>query len=165
MRILLGTDNKALATLMQRALSRFRYQWIFVDNGFDAFQKAISRKFDLVILEYGLPRMNAIEIMRRFGALENFRQPPVIVLTLNEDEREHVEKEHFHRTEVLSRPIAVRQFVQMSHRYLLFHQLQIKHFELQESIKRKKIDLLGNPERGLSYIIHPPLLYSLNITF
>ena len=111
MRVLLATHNPPLAVLIRRSLLRFHYDWVHVENGLDAFQKALGRKFDLLLLDYDLPRMQAIEILRRFRSLENFNPPPVVVLTLREEERAQIEAGHFPQTEVLSRPMAIRKFV------------------------------------------------------
>jgi uncharacterized cofD-like protein len=111
MRILLASANQPLADLIKRSLERFRYEWVEVNNGFDAFEKILSLKFDLLLIEYDLPRMMAIEILRRLGALENFKSPPAIVFTISEEERDQIEAEHFHQTEVVARPIAIREFV------------------------------------------------------
>ena len=111
MRILLATSNHPLAELIKCALSRFHYEWVEVDNGFDAFEKILSLKFDLFLLDFDLPRMMALELLRRLRALEGFKQPPAIVLTISEEERDQIEAEHFPQTEVIARPIAMREFV------------------------------------------------------
>lgn len=111
MRILVATKRPELDVLMRRALERFRYNWDPVSNGFDAFQKIITEKYDLVIFEFDLERMNGLEILRRLRSLENFRIPPIIILTRSEEERLQIEKGHFSRTEILSEPLAIRKFV------------------------------------------------------
>ena len=111
MRILLASPNEPLASLIRKSLDRFNYTFTEVDNGLDVFQKAISVKYDLIILEYDLPRMMALEVLRRFGSIEQFNQPPVLVITNSEEEREQIEDEHFLRTEVVARPIAIRELV------------------------------------------------------
>ncbi len=111
MRILLATDNPELEILIRRSLIRFNYQWEKAENGFDVFQKAITQKFDLLILDTDLTRMSSIEILRRFGALENFKAPPVLILALSEEERLQIEAEHFPRIEIVSRPMVIRKFV------------------------------------------------------
>ncbi len=113
MRILLATDNPPLEILIKRSLTRFRYDWEMASNGLDAFQKAITQKFDLLILDISLTRMGPVEILRRFGSLENFKSPPVIVLTLSEDDRLQIEAGHFPRTEIITRPMVIRRFVAM----------------------------------------------------
>jgi DNA-binding response OmpR family regulator len=76
MRLMLATDNLPLRALVKRSLARFPYDWEDISDGFDAFEKAITRKFDLIILDFDLPRMKASEILMRFRSLENFHQPP-----------------------------------------------------------------------------------------
>ncbi len=111
MKILFAASNPPLINLIKRSFTRFNYAWVEVDNGFDAFQKILSDKFDLILLEFELPRMNAAELLRRCGALENFKQPPVIVLTLSENQRQQIEVGRYPKTEVVARPIAIREFV------------------------------------------------------
>lgn len=111
MRILLASGSPVLPIFMQRALARFKYKWTVVDNGFDAFQKAITTKFDLILLDYDLPRMKAPEVLKRCSSIENFKRPPVVVLTMSDPERRSIEFEHFPRTTVISRPVDIRKFV------------------------------------------------------
>lgn len=113
MRILLASAHKPLQGLVKRSLFRFRYDWVEVENGFDAFQCVITQKFDLILVDFDLPRMNALEILKRFTSLENFYPPPCIVLTLTEEQRIEIESGHFPRTEVIARPMVVRKFVEM----------------------------------------------------
>ncbi len=118
MRILLATSNPPLSEMIKRALSRFHYEWVEVDNGFDAFEKVLSHKFDLLLLQYDLPRMMTIEILRRLGGLAKFKHPPVIVFTMTEEERHQIEVEHFRQTEVVVSPVAIREFVSKVQRIL-----------------------------------------------
>ncbi|MBI3307411.1 MAG: uridine diphosphate-N-acetylglucosamine-binding protein YvcK [Candidatus Omnitrophica bacterium] len=111
MRLLIASSNPSLASLIRRSFERFHYSWVQVDDGIDAFQKIVSSKFDLVFLDFSLPRMNAPEVLRRLHSLDNFKMPPVLVLTLSEPEREQIEHEHFSQTEVFASPIAIREFV------------------------------------------------------
>lgn len=111
MRILLATDNPPLAVLIRRSLRRYRFDWVQVDNGFDAFQKAVSRRFDLMILEFGLPRMKAVEILRRLKSEQGFKSPPIFVLTLSEKEREQIETLRHPRADVVARPVSIREFI------------------------------------------------------
>ena len=124
MRLLLATDNLPLQALVKRALARFNYQWEEVRDGFDAFEKAITRPFDLIILDFDLPRMKAFEILLRFRGLKNFQTPPAIVLTFSEEERLKIESGHFSRTEIIPRPMVLRKFVGIV-RQILEHETHV----------------------------------------
>ncbi len=83
-----------------------------------AFQQAITQKFDLVILDFELPRMKAPEILKRFSSLEKYQSPPAIVLTSSEEERLLLEAEHFPRIEIMPQPMVIRKFVDKVQRIL-----------------------------------------------
>lgn len=124
MHILLATQNSPLQSLIKRSLNRFRYRWTLVDNGFDAFQTVMTRRFDLIILDFDLPRMRAPEILKRFSAIENFKTPPCIILTASEEERLEIEAQGFSKIEVVARPMVVRHFVQTVQQ-ILGHEVRI----------------------------------------
>src|SRR3989338_2267553 len=111
MRLLVASSDQSLILLVRKTLERFHFQITEVDNGFDAFQKVVSSHYDLILLEYSLGRMKAPEMLSRLHSLKNFKVPPALVLTLSEREREKIESEHFPQTEVIARPIAIREFV------------------------------------------------------
>ena len=111
MQILLGTQDVALADLIKKSLHRFHYNWEETQNGFDVFQQSITKKYDLILLAFDLPRMTAIEILRRFRSLDHFKSPPVIVLTETDNQRQEIDDEHFPQTEIISHPISIRKLV------------------------------------------------------
>ena len=118
MRILLASTDEAHASLVRAVLRRFQHEWTTVDNGLDAFQAMIRVRFDLVLLEFDLPRMTAPEVLRRFHTVKPTEMPPAIVLTASEQEREQVEAANLPRIEVVPRPISTRAFVDRVERVL-----------------------------------------------
>jgi len=122
LKVLLATNNEPLRALIKRSLNRFAYDWIDVTNGFDAFQRLMAADTDFIIAEFDLPRMNSLEVLRRLRSLENFIVPPVLIVTTAEEERIQIEKERFQHTEIIARPLAIREFVakvqQMLHQEL-----------------------------------------------
>lgn len=118
MRLLLATSYSPLAHLVRRSFRRWRYEWVEVDNGFDAFQKAAGRKFDLVLLDFDLARMKAPEVLERLHAFEGFHAPPVIVFVLSDMERKQIEAKRFPQTHVFLRPFVIRQFISKVHQLL-----------------------------------------------
>ena len=118
MRILLGSSDHDLETLIRSSLERFKYDMVSVDNGFDVFQQAISSKFQLLILDFHLLRMAAPEVLRRLQALQNFQAPPVLCLTSSEGQRKILDQGHFKKTEIISKPFPIREFVEKVRRSL-----------------------------------------------
>ncbi len=111
MRFLLGSSNRDLTRMIRSALERFPYEIFEVDNGVDTFQHALTQKFDLLILDYHLSRMNAAEILQRLTAMKNPNSSAVLCLIANENQRRTLEAIRYNRFEAIAKPVIVREFV------------------------------------------------------
>jgi two-component system, OmpR family, response regulator TctD len=80
-RILLVEDNRALSEWLARTLERDRYAVEQVHEGDDASERLRTQKYDLVILDLALPRMNGEAVLQRFRRRD--AETPVLVLTAN----------------------------------------------------------------------------------
>jgi two-component system response regulator TctD len=81
MRILVVEDNAELAQWLVRTLRKEQYTVDCIDNGADADFALRSEKYDLVILDLALPKMDGTEVLRRLRSRQD--QTPVLILTAN----------------------------------------------------------------------------------
>jgi len=81
MRILVVEDNAELAQWLGRTLRKERYTVDCIANGADADFALKSEKYNLIILDLGLPKMEGAEVLRRLRARQDVT--PVLVLTAN----------------------------------------------------------------------------------
>ncbi len=81
MRILVVEDNPELAQWLGRTLRKDQYTVDCINNGADADFALQSEKYNLVILDLSLPKMDGQEVLRRLRARQN--PTPVLVLTAN----------------------------------------------------------------------------------
>src|SRR3989304_136880 len=79
MRLLIVEDDASLASGLRRILEAEGYAVDVTSRGEDAVLAAAQERFDLVILDIGLPRMDGFEVLRRLRAAE--KPMPVLVLT------------------------------------------------------------------------------------
>jgi two-component system, OmpR family, response regulator len=79
MRILIVEDDPSLASGLHRILEAEGYAVDTTARGEDAVLASSQERFDLVILDIGLPRMDGFEVLRRLRAAE--RPMPVLILT------------------------------------------------------------------------------------
>jgi len=79
MRLLIVEDDAPLASGLQRILEGEGHAVDVTSRGEEAMLAAAQEKFDLVILDIGLPQMDGFEVLRRLRAAE--RPMPVLVLT------------------------------------------------------------------------------------
>jgi two-component system response regulator TctD len=78
-RILLVEDNRELSGWLARTLQRERYAVECALDGEDADQRLRTERYDLVILDLALPRMEGEEVLRRLRRRD--AETPVLVLT------------------------------------------------------------------------------------
>jgi DNA-binding response OmpR family regulator len=79
MRILLVEDERHLAEALVQILKKNKYTVDNVYNGEDGLDYALSNIYDIILLDIMLPKMNGLEILKRFRQ-EN-KATPVIMLT------------------------------------------------------------------------------------
>ncbi|ATD70370.1 MULTISPECIES: response regulator transcription factor [Gordonia] len=76
--VLLAEDDAAIAEPLARALSREGYGCDVVSTGADALEKALDSRYELLILDLGLPVLDGLEVCRRVRA----QRPALAVLML-----------------------------------------------------------------------------------
>lgn len=81
MRILVVEDNVELAQWLGRTLRKEQYTVDCINNGVDADFALSSEKYNLIILDLALPRLDGKDVLRRLRARND--ATPVLVLTAN----------------------------------------------------------------------------------
>lgn len=82
-KILIVDDDPSVRQLIRVALREFEV--IEGSNGFEALEKVISEKPDLILLDVMMPKMNGFEVIRRLKADPNTERIPIILLTARGD--------------------------------------------------------------------------------
>lgn len=83
--ILYIEDDEALARLLQKRMQRRGFEVDVVSSAEEGLARLSMRAFDLVLLDYNLPGMNGLDLLRTLKAHDI--RAPVIVLTAGGDER------------------------------------------------------------------------------
>ncbi|PHV67189.1 response regulator transcription factor [Williamsia muralis] len=86
--VLLAEDDDAIAAPLARALSREGYGCEVVTTGTAALELARSGRFELLVLDLGLPEMDGLEVCRRIRAVRP--NLAVLMLTARTDEVDFV---------------------------------------------------------------------------
>jgi two-component system OmpR family response regulator len=79
MRILVAEDDAVLAEAVQRTLRQSGHAVDWVKNGAEADCALAAERFDLLILDLGLPKKSGIDVLKRLRADDS--RLPVLILT------------------------------------------------------------------------------------
>jgi DNA-binding response OmpR family regulator len=106
-RILLVDDEAAVQTLLAYPLRKDGYEVISAHDGREALDRFAEQRFDLVVLDIMLPKMDGIEVCRR---LRSRSQVPIIMLTAKDDEIDKVLGLEIGADDYITKPFSVREF-------------------------------------------------------
>ncbi len=79
MRVLLGEDDRRIASDVARVLAAAGYVVETVGDGEEAWFRGDKEDYGAIILDLGLPKMDGLSVLKRWRA--NGRRTPVLILT------------------------------------------------------------------------------------
>ncbi len=82
-KVLLVEDDKELSVALLSWLKLDNHSVELVESGEDALQLLENFKYDVIVLDWGLPKMNGIEVLRKYRSSGGLT--PVIFLTGRDD--------------------------------------------------------------------------------
>lgn len=92
MKALLIEDNRVLASITSRSLKALRFTQVDVaHDGEDALRLLTRQKYDVILVDWMLPRANGLEIVRCIRASKDHGGTPII-MTTGKNEREDIIK-------------------------------------------------------------------------
>jgi DNA-binding response OmpR family regulator len=106
--ILLVEDERDLARIVARELEMAGYRVQHVVDGHQALQAQASHKPDLVILDWMLPGLDGLEVLRR---IRQASAVPVLVLTARGEEMDRVVGLEVGADDYLTKPFSMRQLI------------------------------------------------------
>ncbi len=107
MRILLAEDNRELSSWLARLLRKDNYVIDCVYDGEEADEALATQDYALVILDLGLPRIDGIEILKRYRARNT--TTPVLILTANDAVSSRVQGLDSGADDYLVKPFAINE--------------------------------------------------------
>ena len=78
-KILVVDDDRATRHILQKVLTAGGYQTTVAKDGIEALEALRKRRFDLLLLDVWMPRMNGLELLARLRTRK--RKPRVVVMT------------------------------------------------------------------------------------
>jgi DNA-binding response OmpR family regulator len=106
-RILLVDDEQSIQTLLSYPLRKDGYHVTSAQDGREALQRFDEARFDLVILDVMLPKLDGVEVCRELRARS---QVPIIMLTAKGSETDKVAGLEVGADDYITKPFSMREF-------------------------------------------------------
>jgi two-component system, OmpR family, copper resistance phosphate regulon response regulator CusR len=87
-RILIAEDERRISAFLERGLTANGFTVEIAERGDEALELARTDRFDLVILDLGLPAMDGFDVLRELRRVNG--RVPVVILTARENIRDTV---------------------------------------------------------------------------
>lgn len=104
-RVLVVDDMEANRAVMCRRLERFGYDLLGVDSGRAALESIADQPPDIVLLDYMMPKMSGIEVLRALRQNTDTRDLPVIMVTARAESEATVEALDAGADDYVTKPI------------------------------------------------------------
>ncbi len=80
-------DSLTIRIYHSSLLRSFGYEVDTAENGLEALEMAMKKKYDLILSDINMPVMDGFEFVRKLRKLEEYRYTPVVfITTLNSEE-------------------------------------------------------------------------------
>jgi len=106
--ILIVEDEQRISRFLSLELAHEGYKTVCVADGREALEQALSKDFDLIILDVMLPSLNGIEVLRR---LRQVKATPVIILTARDQVMDKVAGLDLGANDYMTKPFAIEELL------------------------------------------------------
>jgi len=171
-RILLVEDERPIREMVTFALSQDGYIIDEADDSNSAEAKIAEHLPDLILLDWMLPNVSGLELLRRWKRNESMQEVPVIMLTARVEERDKVDGLNSGADDYITKPFSVKELSARVRAVLrrgagiLGDQIRIGPLQLDSKAHRVWVDgqsiNLGPTEFRLLefFMSHPDRVYS-----
>jgi signal transduction histidine kinase len=169
--VLIVDDEPDMRRFLNSQLQN-RYRVYEARNGIEALELAKSDDFSLILLDFMMPDMDGIEVMRRLREAPATRTTPIIILTARADDDFKIKTLQAGATDFLTKPFSSTELMVRATNIISVYQLQKqlvkKTGQLEEALEQiketesqlvhhAKMASLGQLSAGLMHEINNPL--------
>lgn len=150
-RVLIIEDDPKIVELSKIHLADIGLKVESAPDGISGLDKALSKRYDLIILDLMLPMMDGLEVCRRFK--ENDKFTPILMLTAKSEEIDKVLGLEVGADDYLTKPFGVRELVARVKAIIRRIDLEVEKGEEEKNKKRLEFkNLIIDLEKHMVYL-------------
>ena len=110
-KILVIDDEMHIVELLKFNLETANYEVDYSYDGFDGFIKAKEIKPDLILLDWMLPNISGVDVLRKIRSDKDLENTPVIMLTAKNMESDKVEGLEVGADDYITKPFGIKELL------------------------------------------------------
>ncbi|GAA0707707.1 response regulator transcription factor [Paraclostridium ghonii] len=141
-KVLVIDDEKHIVELLKFNLETMEYEVHYSYDGFDGFIKAKEIMPDLILLDWMLPNISGIDLLKKIRSDKDLKNTPVIMLTAKNIENDKVEGLDSGADDYITKPFSVKELLARSNSVLRRYNANNENYDkIILSIGNLKVDL------------------------
>ena len=141
-KILVIDDEEHIVELLQFNLETSDYIVDYSYDGFDGFLKAKENKPDLILLDWMLPNISGIDVLKKIRGDKDLKNIPVIMLTAKNMESDKVEGLVGGADDYITKPFSIKELLARISSVLRRYNMNASREEEILTVKDVKLDLI-----------------------
>jgi len=81
MHFLVVDDSSTMRRILCNTIGSIGYETTAAEDGLDALAKLKERKFDAIMTDWNMPKMDGLQLVRTIRAMEEYKHTPIIMVT------------------------------------------------------------------------------------
>lgn len=158
--ILIVEDEDGILQFLKQGLEEENYQITAVNNGLEGYNLSQSEKFDLILLDWMLPKMTGLEVCQKIR--ETDMKTPIIFLTAKDTVQETVEGLKTGANDYIKKPFSFDELVERikvqlrdnnEQELLTLGPIEINTQKHSVTVNRQEVSLTQKEFDLLSYLV------------
>ncbi|MGZ3634310.1 MAG: response regulator [Parachlamydiaceae bacterium] len=84
-KILIVDDSKLVLSLHANILKKMGFECIPAENGFIGFELCMKNKFDMILTDINMPKMDGYDLTKKIRALDGYSETPIIMISTEKE--------------------------------------------------------------------------------
>jgi DNA-binding response OmpR family regulator len=126
-RILVVDDDEFARQAVSNALARVNLQTTCVDSATDALKRRTGKRFDLIILDIGMPDANGFELCSRFREMPACKDTPIIFVSMHKGLEDRVESAMRGGSDYITKPFLPMELAAKALSFVMCGEVNLLH--------------------------------------
>lgn len=136
-KVLVIDDEKHIVELLKFNLETMDYDVYSSYDGFDGFIKAKEINPDLILLDWMLPNISGIDLLKKIRSDKDLKNIPVIMLTAKNIENDKIDGLNAGADDYITKPFSIKELLARSNSVL-------RRYNVNKNISKETILSVGN---------------------